>query len=347
MAARDGPARTPTAARRPTTTPSTSCCARSAACRARCRRSIDCEPVLDYGRQTASVDLHRARLPPGHARAGRRRHQADPDHRHAAGVRGRAGRRPHPAQGGRRPLRRAVLGRQEPPLGLRRRLPAAGLDRPPLAALAGPRPVPRPPVAQLPAAQRADAQGPHLRTDRRDRGRRDHVAARDARAANATTTTASPGSATPRSPCGGCTPSASTGRRSTSSPSSPMSPTGDDDLQIMYGIGGERELHEYELDHLAGLRQLAAGPDRQRRVRAAAARRLGRAARLGVPARQGRRPPRRPDLADPAQAGQRGAQALARTRRRNLGGARPATSTSRRRRSCAGSPSTAGRSSPR
>ena len=26
----------------------------------------------------------------------------------------------------------------------------------------------------------------------------------------------------------------------------------DDDLQIMYGIGGERELTEYELDHLPG-----------------------------------------------------------------------------------------------
>ena len=98
----------------------------------------------------------------------------------------------------------------------------------------------------------------------------------------------------------------------------------DDHLQIMYGIGGERELEESELDHLPGLRGLAPGADRQRRVRPAAARRLGRAARLGVPALQGGRPPRQPDLADPREAGRRGAQALARARRRDLGGARRA-----------------------
>ena len=79
-----------------------------------------------------------------------------------------------------------------------------------------------------------------------------HLAARDARRRTATTTTATPGSATRRSPCGACTRSASTGRPSTSSPSSPTSPSGDDDLQIMYGIGGERDLDEYELDHLPG-----------------------------------------------------------------------------------------------
>ena len=120
----------------------------------------------------------------------------------------------------------------------------------------------------------------------------------------------------------------------------------DDQLQIMYGIAGERDLTEYELDHLAGLRQLPAGPGRQRRVRAAAARRLGRPAGLGLPARQGGRPPRRPDLADPGQAGERGAEALARAGRRHLGGTRRAASTSPRPRSCAGWRSTGGRSWP-
>ena len=100
-----------------------------------------------------------------------------------------------------------------PPTDLRRRVQAAGLDRPPLAALAGPRQVPRPPVAQLPAAQRADAEGPDLRADRRDRRRRAPRRCPRRRAATATTTTASPGSGTPRSRCGGCTRSASTGRR--------------------------------------------------------------------------------------------------------------------------------------
>ena len=46
----DGPVARPTAARRTTTRPSTSCCGPSAASPARCRRSMDCEPVLDYGR---------------------------------------------------------------------------------------------------------------------------------------------------------------------------------------------------------------------------------------------------------------------------------------------------------
>ena len=73
----------------------------------------------------------------------------------------------------------------------------------------------------------------------------------------------------------------------------------DDDLQIMYGIGGERDLAEHELDHLPGY-----ADSRPVRIGNAActqtpARRVGRAARLGLPAQQGRRPPRRPDLADP------------------------------------------------
>ena len=62
---------------------------------------------------------------------------------------------------------------------LRGGVPAAGLDRPPLAALAGPRQVPRPSVARLPAAQRADPQGPDLRADRRDRRGRLDLAAGD------------------------------------------------------------------------------------------------------------------------------------------------------------------------
>ena len=73
-----------------------------------------------------------------------------------------------------------------------------------------------------------------------------------------------------------------------------------------------------------GLRELASGADRQRRLRPAPARRLGCPAGLGVPALQGRGPPRQPDLADPRQAGGGGAQALAGAGRRHLGGARRA-----------------------
>ena len=48
------------------------------------------------------------------------------------------------------------------------------------------------------------------------------------------------------------------------------------DVQIMYGIAGERRLEERELDWLPGLRRLAARARRQRRLDAAPARRLRR-----------------------------------------------------------------------
>ena len=51
------------------------------------------------------------------------------------------------------------------------------------------------------------------------------------------------------------------------------------DLQIMYGIAGERRLDERELDWLPGFDESTAGAGRQRRVRAAPARRLRRGAR--------------------------------------------------------------------
>ena len=120
--------------------------------------------------------------------------------------------------------------------------------------------------------------------------------------------------------------------------------SGDEDLQIMYGVGGERELAEYELDHLPRLRELAAGPRRQRRVRAAAARRLGCAARFGVPAHEER---------TTTWTAASGRFSASRSTRRSSTGENPTPasgrcaashSTSRRRRSCAGSPSIGARS---
>ena len=74
---------------------------------------MDCEPVFDYGRQPAQLGVHRRQLPPGRRpTADGQRRQADPDHRHAARLRGRPGRRPHPAQGGRHPVRGPVVGRR-------------------------------------------------------------------------------------------------------------------------------------------------------------------------------------------------------------------------------------------
>ena len=62
----------------------------------------------------------------------------------------------------------------------------------------------------------------------------------------------------------------------------------------MYGVGGERDLEEHLLDSPRGLRGRAPGADRQRRLQAGAARRLGRAARLRLPAHALARLARRP-----------------------------------------------------
>ena len=65
----------------------------------------------------------------------------------------------------------------------------------------------------------------------------------------------------------------------------------------MFGIGGERDLTERELPHLAGLAGQRAGPGRQRRLDPAAARRVRRAARARPTAA---RPARRARPGDPA-----------------------------------------------
>ncbi len=57
-------------------------------------------------------------------------------------------------------------------------------------------------------------------------------------------------------------------------------------LQIMYGLGGERDLHEQELSHLKGYEGARAGADRQRRLQAAPERRVRRGARLRLPAHE-------------------------------------------------------------
>ena len=64
------------------------------------------------------------------------------------------------------------------------------------------------------------------------------------------------------------------------------------DMQIMYGLTGERRLTEWEVDWLPGYRELQAGAHRQRRPRAVPARRLWRAdghLRAGAQGRPGRR----------------------------------------------------------
>ncbi len=70
-----------------------------------------------------------------------------------------------------------------------------------------------------------------------------------------TTTTATPGSGTPRSHCGGCTRSGFDWEALDFFSFIADVADGEQDLQIMYGIGGEHDLTEKELDHLPGYAQ--------------------------------------------------------------------------------------------
>ena len=143
--------------------------------------TMDCEPLFDYGREAGAMALHRLRLSPGRGDRPGYRPDAAAHVRPAHRFRGPEGRRPHAAEGGRFPFRRPDLDRAPAAVRLRRGLPAHGLDRAPLAALAGPRPLPGSSVAPPPAAQRADPQRADLCPERGTRGGRDHLTAGDAR----------------------------------------------------------------------------------------------------------------------------------------------------------------------
>ena len=192
---------------------------RRGAGRARVRADVRLRPAA------RELGPHRPHLPPVPHQARPRRAGAHPHQRHAHRVRGRQGGGPHPAEGGRPPLLRALVDRARPADGLRGGLRPADLDRPPLAALAGPGPLPGPPVAGAPRAQRAHAEGADLRAHGRAPGGAHHRRSPRRRAASGTGTTATPGSATRCSRSGRCTRSASTGRPTTSSGSSPTSPS--------------------------------------------------------------------------------------------------------------------------
>ena len=210
------------------------------------------------------------------------------------------------------------------PATYERGLRPAGLDRPPLAALARPRRVPRPPLAHLPPAQRAHAQGALLRAHRRARGGGHDLAARDA------------------------------GRRAQLGLPLHLDPRRHlhalGPLHARVRLGGQRLLLLHRRrrrgrgatapDHVRDrrarraprgdarppvrLRGRASGADRQRRLRPGPARRLGRDPRLVLPPHQVARLPARAHLADPREAGGDGARELARARPRHLGGARRA-----------------------
>ena len=210
---------------------------------------LDCDARPDYGRGTIDWDLDgelgvATAIVDGISRCASSRHGPRARRRRAVWGTRRLGTR-------RKRLLRADLGRRR---SAARRTPArrrSGSTRPAvLAPLARAGQVPRPPLARRPAALGAGLKGlTYAPTGGDGRGAR-RPRCRRRPAASATGTTATAGSATRPSRSGACTRSASTRRRATSWASSSTSASDGRDLQIMYGIGGEKELTEATLDHL-------------------------------------------------------------------------------------------------
>ena len=213
---------------------------------------LACEPAFDYGTERANWEYGEDGYHVAIARApgsdielrmttdlnlgieGPRRHRAPPD------------------QGGRDVLLRAVVERAPRAAHLRRGLRAARLDRAPLAALARPRRVPRPPVARRPPALRPHAQGPHVRADRRDRRRGDDLAARDPGGERNWDYRYSWIRDSTFALWGLYTLGFDWEANDFFYFVADMAKAADGGLQIMYGIDGRAELPERTLDHLSG-----------------------------------------------------------------------------------------------
>ena len=333
VAPRGRPLRAPTGARPPTTTPTT-CLLRTVRCvNGEVQVVLDCEPMFDYGRARATWEYDGRRLP----RDGRPRAAAcDLELRlttdlHSAS-RARAPPRAHLMKAGEALFCALSWSEHAAAAHVRRGLRAARLDRPPLAALARPRQLPRPPVALRPPAQRAHAQGPDLRAHRRDRRRR-----RRRRC--------------PRRPGG----ERNWDYRYAWIRDSTFA------LWGLYTLGFDWEANDFfyfvaDVDggrggptsrsctastarrparaHArppVGLRERAPGARRQRRVRAAPARRVGRGARLALPPHPLARPPARALLADAVHAGRGRPRRTGATRTAASGRCAASRSTSRPR----------------
>ena len=128
------------------------------------------------------LGVDRGRLPPGRREGeGGGRPRASARHRPAGGVRGTPLRGANDAAGGPDGLRGHVLGgRPRAAAQPRGRGHPHRPDQEVLAPVAGSRRIPGPPMARVPAAQRAHPEGAHVRAHRGDRGGGHHVAARDA-----------------------------------------------------------------------------------------------------------------------------------------------------------------------
>ncbi len=283
--------------------------------------NLDCVPVMDYGRRQVELGLRRRRLPQGGGHGEGLRPRADAVDRPAAGVRGLARTGAHHDARRRPRLRGVVLERARRARELRGRLPAAGAHRRLLARVAFARRVSRPPVADPPAAQRADAEGADLRADRGDVRGGYHVAARDAgrRAQLGLPLLVDPrlhvhvvGPLHARLRLGGqrlllLHPRRGLGRRPAAGDVRP---------------GRRARARGARARSPVGLRGRPAGADRQRRVGPEATRRVGRAAGLDLPAHQVARQPSGVGLADHRQGRRMRDRPLEGARSRHLGGAR-------------------------
>ena len=180
--------------------------------------TANCLPMFDYGSAPSLLELRHRQLPlVGDPPARRGRIPATALQLPARPDRGPRLRPGHP-QRGRVGLHVPHLGGPAPTAWKRRTTTRRHHQL--LAGLAQHRDVSGPPVAAIPRAQRADPEGPELRADRGDHGRRRRPVCLRPRAGHATGTTATPGSGTPGSPCAPSTGSATTGRRWSTSPSS-------------------------------------------------------------------------------------------------------------------------------
>ena len=255
-------------ARRPTTTPTTCCCAWSAASTARSRSTLDCEPMFDYGRAPGAWALRPARLPRG------RRHAptaSTSQLRLTTDLRlGFEG----PTATARTLLKEGdVLFVALSWSSIRRRTiydeayERLVVDGAPLAALARPRTFPDHPWRSVPPAQRAHAEGPDVRADRRARSRRRRRRCPRRRGGERNwdyryswirdSTFMLWGAVHARLRLGG---------RTTSSTSSPTSPSGGRDAADHVRHRRRADLDEHDARSPQRLRGRAAGPDRKRRV---------------------------------------------------------------------------------
>ena len=286
---------------------------------------MECEPMFGYGRHGAEWELRGRGLQRGGLRVRRAEEPAAAGHRPADGLRGPRGAGAHHAARGRDRVRVAVLVRARASPHLRGGLRPHGAHGRLLARVAQPRRLPRPPVARLPAAQRRSPSRacptrppapcwprPPRRCPRRPHGERNW----DYRYSWIRDTTFmlwglyTLGFDWEANDFFYFVADAGRGRGG--------------QLQIMYGVGGEKELDEETLDHLSGYEGARPVRDRQRRVEPEPARRVGRGARLRLPAHALARPPAGARVAHPQEAGGARHRQLARPGPRHLGGARRA-----------------------